>query len=266
MLKFLVIGAYVAISSLDAATTCAEIPPIHPSPRAEPTTPKAHAHYDMGKKLFGLQQFEQAIDEYKTGALLETLPVWDLLLGQCYRKLHRHQETLWYFERFLKLGHPTGKLLEGVNAAIAEAHAELDKEAESQPPPMPSNTPQPPSPATPVPMAPTVVDSGAPWYRDAIGMTLVGVGGIAIGTAGYLALDGRRLRDESNSDPSHMRRDELYAQSVSRYQWSTAFGIGGAITTLAGVVRFATRPAAHRTTMSWNVGIVGNGVMLFGRF
>lgn len=237
--------------------------PAHADPRAEPTTPEARAHFDRGGKLFGLQDFEGAILAYKQAALIENLPVFDLALGQCYRKLHRYDDALWHFQRFLKYGRPSGNVRKGVEDLMAQMRAE---HAPVVPHSAPSDPPAAPLAAT-APAAPTV-ERGDPWYRDGLGLALVGIGTLAAGTAGYLVFDGHRLRDDSNTDPVQARRNQLYDESVSRYRLSAAFGIAGGSLLVAGILRLASRPSARirRDATSWNLEVTGHGVMAFGQF
>lgn len=240
--------------------------PAHADPRAEPTTPEARAHFDRGGTLFGLQDFEGAILEYKQGALVENLPVFDLALGQCYRKLHRYDDALWHFHRFLKYGRPSGNVRKGVEDLMAQMRAEHTPIVPQSPP---SGTPARPLVATAP--ATTAALRGDPWYRDVLDLVLVSAGTIAAGTAGYLAVDGHRLRDDSNTDPVQARRNDLYGESVSRYRLSAALGIAGGSLLAAGILRLASRPSqrVRRGSTSWNVWVTGHGrpsVMVLGKF
>jgi tetratricopeptide (TPR) repeat protein len=253
--------------------------PARPDPRAEPTNPQARAHFDRGGKLFALRDWEGAIAEYKQGALIESLPVFDLALGQCYRRLRRYDDALWHFNRFVRYGQPSGKLLQGVEDLLRQIRAELAQEppratqsgpVERTPGAAPSFWAQasaPPPVATP-PAAAVTVDRREPWYRDALGLGLVTVGTVAAGTAGYLLFDAHRARDESNTDPVQVRRDELYDQSVSRYRWGAALGVASGSLLIVGVIRLATRPVDHVPSgaTSWHVGVSSDGVVVFGRF
>ncbi|TMQ08307.1 MAG: tetratricopeptide repeat protein [Deltaproteobacteria bacterium] len=250
-------------------------------PRAEPTNPEARAHFEQGAKLWGLKDFEGAIVEYKKGARIEGLPVFDLALGQCYRMLRQYDDALWYFNRFIKQGRPSGKLLKGVEDLMAQMRAEqkatVQEPARAVPvssiehvavapassPSVPSMSPP---AATPSSVA-TTVERTPPWYRDALGLTLVGLGTIAASTAGYLALDGKRLRDESNRDPFQARRNELYDQSVSRYTLGAGFGIAGGGLLIVGIIRIASRSDHPRASMtSWNLDVTGSGLRISGQF
>lgn len=248
-------------------------------PRAEPANPQARAHFDRGGKLFALRDWEGAIVEYKQGALIESLPVFDLALGQCYRRLRRYDDALWHFNRFVRYGQPSGKVLQGVEDLISQIRAEMVQAptratqagpAERTPgaaASSPAAASVPPPGAAP-PAARATVDRRGPWYRDALGLGLVTIGTVAAGTAGYLVFDARRARDESNTDPVQVHRNELYDQSVSRYKWGAALGAAGGSLLIVGVIRLATRPVDHVPSgaTSWHVGVSGDGVVVFGGF
>jgi len=235
-------------------------------PRAEPTNPEARAHFELGNKLFFLKEFEKAISEYKSGALIESLPVWDLALGQCYRMLHRYEDSLWHLERFIKYGHPSGGLLKGINEVIAPMRAEVEKNAMSQ-----RSAGGPPGQTAPAAAAPTPVikiENTSPWYRDGLGLALVGVGTIGVAAGGYLLLDGSRLHDEANRDPSQARQDALNDQANSRVDLGAGLGIAGIVALSVGVIRFATRPSdrSTRATVAWTITASTRGIAALGRF
>lgn len=64
------------------------------APLARPASPEAQEHLDRGNRLYGTRPFEEAIAEYKAGALIEPAPVFDYNLGQCFRQLGRYQEAI----------------------------------------------------------------------------------------------------------------------------------------------------------------------------
>jgi hypothetical protein len=114
----------------------------------------------------------------------------------------------------------------------------------------------------------TTAERGDPWYRDVLGLALVSAGTASASTAGYLAFDGHRLRDDSNADPVQARRNHLYDESVSRYRLGAALGIAGGSLLVVGVIRLASRPSerTRRSVTSWDAGATGHGVMVFGQF
>jgi hypothetical protein len=112
------------------------------------------------------------------------------------------------------------------------------------------------------------LDRGAPWYRDSLGVGLVGAGTVAMGVATYLLWDAHRLHDEVITDPDQTRRAVLHDRAGSRYLLGTVAGIGGASMLVVGILRLASRrpDRSRHDATSWNVDIAGNGVMVFGQF
>src|SRR5690348_7410836 len=76
-------------------------------PLGKPSKTEARDHLDRGNNLYNIGSFEDAIIEYKAGALIEPAPVFDYNLGQSYRQLGKYQEALWHYDRFLNKGQPT---------------------------------------------------------------------------------------------------------------------------------------------------------------
>src|SRR5882724_11088677 len=89
-------------------------------PLARPTNHEACEHLDRGNKLYNLRSFDEAIREFKAGALIESAPVFDYNLGQAYRQLGKYKDALWHYDRFLNYGRPTGELLDAVTGFMAE--------------------------------------------------------------------------------------------------------------------------------------------------
>jgi hypothetical protein len=101
-----------------------------------------------GNRLYGIRSFDQAIEEYKAGVLVEAAPVFDYNLGQCFRQLGKYQEAiwhdeLWHYERFITRGDPQGEVLDVVNGFLAQMKSELDKKAMPQKPTGPGPGPPP---------------------------------------------------------------------------------------------------------------------------
>jgi len=219
-----------------------------------------------------LKEFEKAADEYKQGALIESLPVFDLALGQCYRMLHRPDDAIWYYERFIKYGRPTGNVLKGVEDLIALMRAELEKKATA-----PVSTEAAPTPAQRVPPtatasspSPTTETTGLTfqhrerWYQDRLGWGLVGAGLVAAGVAGYLFSGASDLHAEANATLSHMRRNELHDQADRRKVIGDVVGAGGVALLVTAAVKLAIHPGDHASpSVSWGLAISSQGVRFF---
>jgi len=156
----------------------------HAESQKKLAAPEARHHLAQGNKLYNIRSFDQAIEEYKAGALVEEAPVFDYNLGQAFRQLGKYEEAIWHYERFLNRGDPQGEVLDAVNGFLAQMKSELGKKAMTQKPiePVdPSSTSQAlqPPPNIPQHTQPPQVNFVAETARSPWTMTR----GIALGVA-----------------------------------------------------------------------------------
>jgi tetratricopeptide (TPR) repeat protein len=179
----------------------------HADSRKKLTSAEARRHLVQGNKLYNIRSFDQAIEEYRAGALAEEAPVFDYNLGQCFRQLGKYQEAIWHYERFLNLGDPQGEVLDAVNDFLTQMKSELDRKAMTQKPteagPGPSHTQElQPSAITPHatqrPQENSVANGPRSLWsttrRIALGIGAAGVVGLATGVVfGIQAKDLRAM-------------------------------------------------------------------------
>jgi hypothetical protein len=106
-----------ALFALQACNASPEGPPTEPEPRARPTNAEALDHFDRGNRLFRVHEFEQAIEEYKAGVLIEDVPLFHFNLGQSYRKAGQYEKALWHFDLFARhvpTSDPNRPIIEGI--------------------------------------------------------------------------------------------------------------------------------------------------------
>lgn len=249
-----------------AGTAMAEDPAIR-KPHAE----EALTHLARATKLYNVRSFEEAAAEYKAGALVESAPIFDYNLGQCYRQLGKYKEAIWHYERFVKESPETTDHDLAVQGFITQMKAELEKKAMTAPPteaaPTSSSTTiQPlPQPAKLVP--PTGETDVEPWYADGFGWGLAGTGVVAVATSGVLFLDASSINSDANDSMSQSARDSLHSKADTRSLVATIIGIGGVGLLATGIVKLAIHPTVQaRPTNSWNIGISASGLEVFGRF
>jgi len=220
-------------------------------PLAMPTDAKAAEHLRAGKRLYGIREFEKAIEEYKAGALVEDVPVFLFNIGQCFRKLNRYDDAIWHFERFLDRGQPTGDVKDVVEKLLVELREAKRKASE-------------PAPAKTM----GITTPGEPWYRDRIGWSLAGVGAVAAVASVYFLVDARGLDNDSNLEPDGETRDELRDRAKSRRLIGSIVGIGSVGLLAAGIVKLAVRRQGEEriVTTTWQLRIMQNGLALSGSF
>ena len=258
----------VVIATLSMARFAhAEDPPMR-----KPRQASALEHLAQATKLYNVRSFEEAADEYKAGALIEAAPVFDYNLGQCYRQLHRYEDAIWHYQRFVSQSPETPEHVEASQKFIAQMRAELDHKAMTEPPVDDGtatharvDTPAQQSVA-PAPLPITTRPSVEPWYDDGLGWGLAGVGLVSVGISAALLFDSSSLNDDANHATTQTDANGLHDTANTRALLGTVLGIGGVGLLVTGVLKLAIHPSGSNLTAAWNVGVVGNGVVVSGTF
>ena len=90
----------------------------------------AKRHYDRGQKLFALQRFEDALEQFQKAFDAKPFPGFLFNIGQCHRNLGDYDAAIFSFKRYLRLD-PEAENREQVEALIEELEekkAEADTE------------------------------------------------------------------------------------------------------------------------------------------
>ena len=149
----------------------------------DPSERAAKRHYDRGQKLYNLQKFEAALEQYQKAFDAQPLPGFLFNIAQCQRNLGDYDAAIFSFKRYLKLDPETEKreqveeLIEELEGKKAESDTERlglgkrkkDREQEEEAPP------------------PREVERGAPVYKKWWFWTGVAVVGAAGGIGIYYA-------------------------------------------------------------------------------
>ena len=268
-MRLLIVSACLA-SSLTSGAAIAD------DTFAKPSSSAAREHLSRGIRLYNTRSFEAAIQEFKDGAIVESTPVFDYNLGQCYRQLGKYEEALWHYERFLNHGSPTGPLLAAVTDFMREMRGHLANRALTMPPTgaaaEPDTSPGRPA-ATPAPTPPRQQPDAKPAEdRDSsinwVGWTVTGTGVVAMGAAGFLFVRASTLNDQANGDANARTRNELHNQADTRTIVGAVVGVGGAVLTATGIYMLLSHGRRHEASnaTAFDVGISGRGVVVFGRF
>lgn len=255
----------------------------HAGPFTKPDLADARNHLELGNKLYNVRSFDEAIVEYKAGALIEPAPVFDYNLGQCYRFLGKYEDSIWHYERFLARGKPEGKALDAVHGFITQMRSELDKKAMTQKPtdaapaapPPPTDAaasaapgaaqPDGPSQARPVPEQPVAVRTEA-WYRDGFGWGLTGAGVVGLAVGGGFLASASSLRTDANAAKVQEVNNRLRDQASTRELLGVVIGVGGAGLLVTGIIKLAIHSEGPARVAGWNVAASGDGLIVFGRF
>lgn len=75
----------------------------------DPSERAAKRHYERGQKLYNLQKFEEALEQYQKAFDAQPLPGFLFNIAQCQRNLGDYDAAIFSFKRFLKLDPETEK-------------------------------------------------------------------------------------------------------------------------------------------------------------
>jgi hypothetical protein len=149
---------------------------------------RARTHFEAGRALYQLGNYNEALREFAAGYQLAPRPQFLLNLGQCYRKLDDLANARGMYQRYLKDAPPSDPERPQAEQILAEIEKQIaDREAASAPPPVAA---APPSTATSAPAATTLTTSPPPkkawikrnWWVIPVGAVVVGV---AVGVGVY---------------------------------------------------------------------------------
>jgi len=133
--------------------------PIH---AAEDGKQVAKAHYETGTRLYEVQEYAKALDEYKSAYLAKPDPAFLFNIGQCYRKLGDDTKALEFFQQYLKKAPSSDPNRAQGEARIRDIETSRAKTSESAPAPPPAVVGGPPpsltAPPTGTPPATPGVD------------------------------------------------------------------------------------------------------------
>jgi tetratricopeptide (TPR) repeat protein len=236
------------IRRLSLVLACALIPAIA---QAENATAEAKVLLDKAGKAFQAGDFATALTNL-LGAY-DKDPQPDLLyaIAQTEQKLGKCEDAIGHYEQYLATS-PAAGAAKDTQEAIDACKAKL-------PPPEPVVAPQPLTP--PAPTKPRDEGEGR-WYRDALGITLIGTGVLAgaIGTVVYT--DARSDLDSAETATNHAMYEDTVDTAHTKRNVSVVLMVGGGALIAGGVVRLVMRERAEKSS---HVALVPtNGGAVFG--
>jgi len=194
--------------------------------------PTAKSYLESGLRLYNGGRYEAAIRELRLGYALEPLPEILYTLGQSARKLGRCDEAIGYYKQYLGVADAASagaarfqieRCEQQLRDARAAAAATTTKTK--------TTTPASASVDKPVDLP------RRPFYRDALGMTLVGVGlGAALAGGGLLI--GASLTVQHARSSLQQFDDALPRADAMRTSGIVLTAAGGALL-FAGVIRLS---------------------------
>lgn len=222
-----------------------------------PKNPSAKDHLEAGKRAFGVQQYDKAIEEYTAAGLADDAPLILYNLGQTYRSAKEYGKAIRQYELFLERGKPGPEVRALVACHIATMKRELDHAAASAPPTGPASDPSGgaqtnlPVPTTAEPSkvddARTDEDKAEPIHstrwtakrKIAVGLAVAGVAALGAGT--IFAVQNRNYKDDAeklcpstpcaNADMANTLSDRAGTRATLA---NVSFGVGAGF--MAGAV------------------------------
>jgi len=113
------------ILSVWLAISLAAVPVVPVAYADGAATRAAKRHYERGQKLFALQKFEAALEQFQKAFDADPIPDFLFNIGQCHRNLGDYEAAIFSFKRYLKLDPETANR-EQVEELIAKLE---DKQA-----------------------------------------------------------------------------------------------------------------------------------------
>jgi tetratricopeptide (TPR) repeat protein len=220
----------------------------------------ARQHYEKGNKLYKLGAFDEAIAEYKAGALIEPAPQFDYNLAQANRQAGHYREALWHYDRFLVTGQPTGELRDSVIIYMEQMRAQLESKGKATSPPEPTQS------ASGPPSRPVRHDEATHGHHDWLGLTVTAAGTIGLGTAGYLFLRASQLNDQVDRELVQQQRIQLRDSAHTRVVAGTITASVGAVAVIVGLVRLALHHDEPSSAAAWWITPTSDGMMVWSRF
>ena len=154
-----------------------------------PAMRAAKRHYERGQKLFALQKFDEALDQFQKAFDAKPIPDFLFNIGQCQRNLGDYEAAIFSFKRYLKLDPEASnrEKVEDLITQLEEKQARRDAKKiglGDDRPDRPDRPERPPS-------------GGSPFYKKWWFWTGVAVVGVAGGVGYYASTSGGGPPDTS---------------------------------------------------------------------
>jgi tetratricopeptide (TPR) repeat protein len=237
-------------------------------PLAKPADPEALRHLERGDAHFRIQEFQQAIDEYRDGARLEAAPRFLYNIAQAYRQLGDYEKALWYFDQWIKTGKPPEEMRKAVEDVMAKMRDDLAKAAKNQPPTEPASDVGPrdsdetdanldgdrrggttdnrsSSDRASIAIRSDLPSAGRdPWYADTVGWSLAGGGLLLAGVGAGFLMNASSLDDEAGRPQTpEADREDLRSKAEARAIVGAVLLSAGGVAGAGGVIKLISTPA-----------------------
>ncbi len=207
--------AYAVVAlALSAATATAQPggPASHGSGESREHLAKAATAYKDGN-------WQVVLDELNAAYAIDPDPSLHFSIGQVYAKMERCRDAISSYRKYLE-SNPSEDRSQVAREAIGSCQAKLAAE----PPPPP---PPPPNPVEPPPPPPSGGSDDDRWYRDRVGVGLVGGGAALLVASAVMYGLARGDLSDANNAPTYAEQDAAYSSARSKRTVSVVFALGG---------------------------------------
>lgn len=207
-----------------------------------PKDEAAKAHLEVGKRAFGVGEYEKAVESYTAAGLLDDAPLILYNLGQTYRAAKDYEKAIRQYRLFLERGKPGAEVRAVVECHIATMTAEMEHAASTAPPtgPAPDDDPHadPTSGPEPIALPPAEPAHGASRWstsrKVAIGVGTTGVlvlaAGVVFGVQSQGYKDDAARLCPSNPCGAADEANEFSAKASDRATLANiSYGVGAAM-------------------------------------
>jgi tetratricopeptide (TPR) repeat protein len=238
---------------------------------ARPKRRAAKAEFNRGLAAYKEGDFEAASaalgKSFELERDVDTLFAW----AQAERQLEHCDKAIELYDKLLTFNLPTANK-EAVEQKLAECQATVGQEKRVAPPvePAPVEPASEPRPPVEDPAAPRATDTqpaGRAWYKDPVGLALLGSGLIAGGVGTGFWRSAVSLGRDSEAARQHQDALDLKDKANQRGAiGAISMGVGGALV-VGGVVWIVTHrdPTEQRAITGW-VSSGGGGLAITGPF
>lgn len=267
-------GGPAALAAILIATSAA---PAAASPLDNPADTKALDHLRLGNRHLDLEHYDEAIEQYEAGALIEPAPIFWLNIGLAHRKAGRYAEAARAYRTFLSkiADEPDAEQIrtqvEDIIRAMEDAANKPPTEAEPTATDGPSGT-QPAQPTEPGP-------ADEPVSRLTTGRKISffvgGAGLVALGTGVAFGIRSRGYEDDAallcpnpTCDDADRANELLQDADSAASHANIAYVAGGIAVAGAVALWFLTGPETSTSTVvaAPYVSPASAGVQLIARF
>jgi tetratricopeptide (TPR) repeat protein len=255
---------YAAFALVAATASVHADPPPSAKAKAE-----AKDHLQAGTKLYNVQDYAKAADEYQQAYLLDPKPEYLYALAQSQRLAGDCDKAVRSYQAFIR-SKPKAEQAEKAQKNIERCQEDIQARAAGQAPPPPEDIPAlPPAPPDlPDEKVIVVAPPPPPEKSYVVGHLLVG-GGVAIGAASTLLfLHGRGTINDLNSSPDYdtftARKSSI--DSAKSQQTLGAVGMAAGVALIGGGIVYYALHSAATETLAVTPTAGGAAVTIGGKF